>query len=1464
SNGGEFTGPLPYNASAAAVQAALESLSPIGVGNVAVTQEKGLFVNDDTTFYRSVFTLTFPRGFTGTLGPRITILQTAPIATIDSIYYLGLLAGQKNLQLLDPNLELLLYGAVYSRFVDFTNGITVADAPNGPNTISVIWEQGGVRSHFGSPTVPGGVGIDNSIALRDLIRNHSRERLGIQAFLLAKALNQSYPANLEVYPNQILMEYLTAPMDPGPRSFFSLVGNVVAHEAAHTLGALHVSQVTKRTVMANDQQQIQLRTDLDPPPSNSEIAFILGGVYGPQTARMKLLASASEIEESLQALKLVEPQYLGSNYVRVTGNLGGPWTVSFIGRLRGVDVAPLDVSLYAPDSGSENTGNYHVDTFDGLSSFEVKGYKPPANTDAADLLSNGTLVPLNASGFLDFSMQPEFQAGLSREIVRMGLKLDWTFEDANRALELVHSASRIKPLMSGLDETDGGEFLVTEPHLEVLASDGSINPATLNFGNVRLGEPPATNVITLRNLGATALTIRDARLANAATTFQVQPVAGTVIPGGEEIGVALTFNPAVSGELADVLEISTNDRQGTYRLDLAGFGRSPAADIRVLVGMNNVGGVAIGSAKLLPGFAMITNLGSQPLTVTAVNTSSSRGNGQFAVPPLTPALPLTIQPGGASPFDLLFDPGDTGLQRVTIEVRSNDPDTPVYSVQVTGTGLPASGNPRDTLQYGNDYVAMESPDFPNGPVLRAKSDNVGNFSFFLPPDQRYHAVLFDPVSGLVAHLSGITATSGQNTHLGTPVFAASIAPDADDDGLPDDIEFAIGTDPNKADTDGNGVDDFTEVMQGRDPLAGRAVTGIIGRVSTRNARNVSLVAPNATDPATLHAYLADAFEGLIIVDVSRPSVPVVLGKLPLPGELRDAAVDLDTRIAVGVASRGADNRQGTHLVDISDPVAPKLLKSLEFAAHEVECASGFAYVASSALASATLRSIDLTTQSVQDEMDLPGGSLFSMAREAHFLYVLQEAGMLRVISIDAGQMTLQGTLSVPLAINRLSVGGGIAYLPIDEPSRAFSGFGTADVRDPANPKVIRLPTSPTIAPRVVSFNGSGAVLVGGFGGDGQDIFALDLMNATDPTNTDSLITRFFLPGVPSAVALGSGFAFVADGDAGLVIVNYLSSDTAGRAPVIRSVEVLPDADAGRPGPQVLEGSVFHVRVGLIDDVEVHSVELLVNGQVVQRSVSAPFNLSSVAPAMIAQASNLVVQVRATDTGGNTTLSGPVLAEFVSDPGLPRLVQVEPADGEMKDRGLRSAHLTFSEPMAKSASDLANFQLSRSNGETVSLKSSTLEDGDRAVQLEFDPLEPGEYRLVLRAASIMDRAGNALGTADLFTGFTVDRYSIRWVHPGTGNWLQPTNWIPQRVPGPEDSVLIDVKDTNFVVHVIGRFFAESRLGVLQPIQVRSIDCNAQLSLLYTDFHVDEPFQLKNRFVLTASRLTDTILVSSPNS
>ena len=161
-------------------------------------------------------------------------------------------------------------------------------------------------------------------------------------------------------------------------------------------------------------------------------------------------------------------------------------------------------------------------------------------------------------------------------------------------------------------------------------------------------------------------------------------------------------------------------------------------------------------------------------------------------------------------------------------------------------------------------------------------------------------------------------------------------------------------------------------------------------------------------------------------------------------------------------------------------------------------------------------------------------------------------------------------------------------------------------------------------------NGSGTgLLTGSASGAG----VLDLMRTSNPSDTGIFLNRINLPAPPYSVAIGSGIGFVADGTGGLVTVNYLGFDASGIAPTLSMDLTLLDIDEGTPGIQVLVGSHLSVPTEVADDVQVRNVELMLDGETVDSDVSFPWDLGFLVPGFQDGNSQLTIQIRALDTGG---------------------------------------------------------------------------------------------------------------------------------------------------------------------------------------------------------------------------------------
>ena len=310
---------------------------------------------------------------------------------------------------------------------------------------------------------------------------------------------------------------------------------------------------------------------------------------------------------------------------------------------------------------------------------------------------------------------------------------------------------------------------------------------------------------------------------------------------------------------------------------------------------------------------------------------------------------------------------------------------------------------------------------------------------------------------------------------------------------------------------------------------------------------------------------------------------------------------------------------------------------------------------------------------------------------------------------------------------------------------------TADVSDPNNLALISDVDANNIAGTAIALNGSGLGIIVGRPGGVFGTSALDVVDTSDPTDTGQFITRVDLPAAPLDVALANGLAFVADGSSGLQIVNYIGFDVDGVPPTVSLTVDAEDVDPGTAGTQVLEGHIIHVTPTVADDVQVRNVELLVNGQVAANNVAYPFEFSTLAPTIAQGGNSVTLQVRATDTGGNVTLSAPLVLDVVPDTFPPQLQKTSVAEGASRFF-VRSINLTFDEPLDTGLLNLSGITLIRKGPDGMAGTADdipvTVGFDSRAMGqvLSIQPssyLVPGDYQLQVDPAIISDLAGNQL-------------------------------------------------------------------------------------------------------------------------
>lgn len=183
-------------------------------------------------------------------------------------------------------------------------------------------------------------------------------------------------------------------------------------------------------------------------------------------------------------------------------------------------------------------------------------------------------------------------------------------------------------------------------------------PSGLDFGEVALGQSAQLSV-TVFNRGGSNLSIGPV----VATTDEFAALAPTgpvsIGPGASQ-PIQVSFSPAAEGTRFGTLRISSNDPNNPqFDVPLVGRGTAEAgpASLAIMPSSLDFGTVEVGQSAMRD--ATVQNTGGQALSLTSMASSDP---AQFAVQLLGPALPTQLEPGGAYPVRIVFQPSGAGDQ----------------------------------------------------------------------------------------------------------------------------------------------------------------------------------------------------------------------------------------------------------------------------------------------------------------------------------------------------------------------------------------------------------------------------------------------------------------------------------------------------------------------------------------------------------------------------------------------------------------------------------------------------------------------------------------------------------------------------------------------------------------------------------------------------------------------------------
>ncbi len=620
-------------------------------------------------------------------------------------------------------------------------------------------------------------------------------------------------------------------------------------------------------------------------------------------------------------------------------------------------------------------------------------------------------------------------------------------------------------------------------------------------------------------------------------------------------------------------------------------------------------------------------------------------------------------------------------------------------------------------------------DLRSGFEQRGRLSSSGRFeNIFLRPDSYYAVSYLDPKTLLYGTTVFHSGPAGQTTSIpSAPILTSPTSspagppPDSDGDGLPDQAEIILGTNPVKADSDADGINDKQELFLDSDPLDGVGLPlGIVSAAPTPGTAS-DVVAQNG------FALVASA-GGLIVFDVSAPRKPVRAALVP--GVAR--AVTMRSSAAL-VAF--ADSVQ---LLEVSAPTAPKVVWN-----HKINGPQAVAIGSTSAFIGSPSEFVrlDPATGAQLESFPVPGESLLV---RGDLIYVLGN-GQLTVWR-EGEFLQLLGTFAAPGAggaggrPRRLSIGGNLLY------AQHNFGFNVFDLADPTTPTLLNDTRKTEAGWRHIVPTGTGLALAA-VGAASTDDGPHDVsLYRFIPNGTDvDFVTTFVTPGYAEAVAISGGIGFVADGIAGLTVVNFLDPDLKGIAPTI-----VAEVDSVGNPPKVEGSSLVRITARANDDFAVKRVDFLIDGQALAQDDSFPFEFFYRVPPFSSTTPQIKVRLRAEDMSGNVGVSPEIVLNVVLDAAPPRIASLEPPRNSLiVPASISDVAVAFQESIVTPV-----------NASTLTLLASgpdqefgTADDSSIPGSVRYDapakaviftaqtPLVSNRYRASL-AAGLADAAGNA--------------------------------------------------------------------------------------------------------------------------
>lgn len=228
-----------------------------------------------------------------------------------------------------------------------------------------------------------------------------------------------------------------------------------------------------------------------------------------------------------------------------------------------------------------------------------------------------------------------------------------------------------------------------------------ISPSNLSFGDQQVGTTSPPQIVTLTNVGSSAVTIKGISITGTnAGDFKQKNNCGTSIKGGGNCKISVTFTPTAQGSRAASLSVNYVGPGSPQTVPLSGTGT--AAPTVSLTPSKLAFPVQLVGTTSSAQTATLTNTGAVPVSISNIAASAPFSE--------TNNCPSSLPVSGSCQIQVSFQPTAKGPASGKLSVTDDATGSP-QTVALSGTGTVVELSPIG-VNFGDQKVGTKSAAVP--------------------------------------------------------------------------------------------------------------------------------------------------------------------------------------------------------------------------------------------------------------------------------------------------------------------------------------------------------------------------------------------------------------------------------------------------------------------------------------------------------------------------------------------------------------------------------------------------------------------------------------------------------------------------------------------------------------------------------------------------------------------------------